>query len=195
MVNYTQELDGDMEAKQLTQGGLKHKHITHITSSFVHSLALAREDVPSILKWDSERLASWLANTELWEISKLVRVKEISGFDIVKADEEFLTETLGIGKESNERKRLLFAVSTVMEPTVKKTELYGWGSNMFGQLGLTKGGMQAVPINIPLPTLEDDTDYIVGIACGKRNSGLWTKRGRAFIMGNCKMGAHIQKLV
>lgn len=101
-----------------------------------------------------------------------------------------------MGKESNERKRLLYAVGTFMEPSVKKTELFGWGSNMFGQLGLTKGGQQPTPISITLPNYEGlEEDYVTGISCGKRNSALWTKRGRAFIMGNCKLGAHIQKLI
>lgn len=61
--------------------------------------------------------------------------------------------------------------------------IYGWGNNLFGQLGLI-GNNVPYPKLVPLPELEDPKDFIVNVACGKRNSAFITDQGKVFITGN-----------
>ena len=61
--------------------------------------------------------------------------------------------------------------------------IYGWCSNMFGNLGLV-GNSVPDPKLIPIPEMEDKKDFIVSISCGKRNSAFLTEQGQVWITGN-----------
>jgi hypothetical protein len=54
---------------------------------------------------------------------------------IIDASEEFLNDTLGIISES-EQYKLRYEIGKVINGAIGKMQLYGWGSNIFHQLGI-----------------------------------------------------------
>lgn len=61
--------------------------------------------------------------------------------------------------------------------------IYGWGVNKFGSLGLV-GGNVPDPKLVPIPDLADPKDFITTIECGKRFSSFLTKNGEVWMTGN-----------
>ena len=75
-----------------------------------------------------------------------------------------------------------------------EVEVYGWGSNAFGQLGLI-GTNIPTPMRIQIPDIRPtgnilvrrgSADYFVRVECGKRNSAIISKQGQVWVCGNYK---------
>lgn len=68
--------------------------------------------------------------------------------------------------------------------------LFGWGSNLFGQLSVSNiSTSQNVPHPIALPLPEEivnNKEQLVDIACAKRHSLFLTSAGKIWAAGNLK---------
>lgn len=104
-------------------------------------------------------------------------------------DEDFWIEQFGI-QGVNDLQKVRFELAQNQKRRLIKQEILGWGSNNFGQLGqsnISMGSNIAHPKNIPLPEeLENMTDEILDIKCGRRHSIFYTKSGNVYATGNLK---------
>eukprot|EP00347_Sterkiella_histriomuscorum_P002508 403367880 len=163
----------------------KLQNIIQISSSYVHLIALQRQDTKPIKDWDSLQVAEWFNQIGLSGCCNIIKFKKIDGEQILKADEEFLNDTLGMICQF-EQSKFKYEISKVKEVKIGNQTLYGWGQNSFGQLGLIGANYQG-PTVIPLPDFQDSNDYIIQIECGRRNTAILTKEGELWITGNNKI--------
>ncbi len=71
----------------------------------------------------------------------------------MKADEQFLNDTLGILKPS-EQQKFKYELSKAKLGSVGRQYLHGWGNNQFGQLAIWGSNIPG-PKEIPLPDFKD----------------------------------------
>ena len=79
--------------------------------------------------------------------SKVIIYNKIDGSKIKDFDEDLFTQTFGIVGEV-ELNKLRFHISQCQKEHIESQTIFGWGSNGFGQLGLSN---IAVGNNIPQP--------------------------------------------
>lgn len=164
---------------------LENKNIVDIEASFTHCVAFEKTIVPPINEWDSKIISRWFDDIGFHECSNLAKYHDdIDGEAIAEADEEYMEDVLGITDIARQQ-RFRHERSKCKEPTYKDINLYGWGSNTFGQLALIDKFV-AYPKKIPLPDLSYRDDYILRVHCGRRNTAILTKKGEVWIAGNCK---------
>jgi alpha-tubulin suppressor-like RCC1 family protein len=105
-------------------------------------------------------------------------------------DESIFIHTLGI-VGVNELQKLRFEIAQSKDETLVEQNLFGWGNNTFGQLGLSNIQMNkniVMPRLIPLPqSLEERVEEIVDMKCGKRHSFILTDTGSLWAAGNLKV--------
>lgn len=108
------------------------------------------------------------------------------------ADEDFYYDTLGCSKPNHVIK-IKTEVNKAKSQQITECELYGWGSNNFGQLA-TFGFKVDAPKRIELPFEfkpekqgHQDFTYVKNIAAGFKHSAITTNHGQVWICGNYKV--------
>lgn len=105
----------------------------------------------------------------------------------------FFLNVMGMMDE-NEIKKVKYEINRVKNVTVKKTQLWGWGSNKMGQLAQMdySNSFIKVPTLINLPEMKNEQDYISKIYTGKSFALLQTKFGELYMTGNYTSKEKIQ---
>jgi alpha-tubulin suppressor-like RCC1 family protein len=118
------------------------------------------------------------------EYVNIIKYEKIKGVDILEGDELFFLNVMGL--KDDQYKKLKYEINKVKNVTSRKSTLWGWGSNKYGQLGHISYNKYYIkhPTVINLPELKDEDDYVVNIHCGKTYSLLLTKFGEVYITGN-----------
>ena len=154
---------------------------------------MQRLDRLPLRTWNPEQVSEWFERIGLEGACKLIKYNKVTGETIESADETFLNDTLGISCQK-EQAKLRYELSQVKETSVGDVELYGWGSNQFGQLGLI-GANIPTPVRIQIPDISPKdnilrrrtaSDYFIRIECGKRNSAIISNQGQVWVCGNYK---------
>lgn len=100
-------------------------------------------------------------------------------------DEDIWVDTFGI-IGINELQKIRFEIGQSREQKLVSQAVYGWGSNTFGQLGLSNISVsQNVPHPRALP-IPENIGQISDIGCGKRHSFIFTDKGELWATGNLK---------
>jgi uncharacterized protein (UPF0248 family) len=153
-----------------------------IEGSFVHLIAFEKTVIKPITEWNYKQTSQWFNDIGYTDCGNLAKYHKIDGKSIAEANEEYLEDVLGITDIAKQQK-LRYEINQVREPSYKNINLYGWGQNYFGQLGLLDKNIN-FPKKIPLPELSYKDDYILRFACGRRNTAILTKKGELWIAGN-----------
>ena len=162
----------------------KLSNIQMIGANSNHCLVLEREDTEAIEYWPWQKVAEWLTQIGFGDSANIIKYKQIKGEDIVKSDENFWSDVLGLIQET-EILKFRYELNTVKTKQQGKDILYGWGINHFGQLGLF-GSSFSQPKEIPMPEFDNPKDRIVQIECGRRNCAILSRDGEVWIAGNFK---------
>ena len=160
------------------------KNIADIEAGFTHSIAFEKTIIPPINEWDSKQVSEWFEATGFQECCNLAKYHHIDGAAIANANTDYLEDVLGITDVAQQQK-FRYEVNKKRETTFENINLYGWGSNTFGQLGVIDKALNQ-PRKIALPELTYKDDYILRFKCGRRNTALLSKLGELWIMGNWK---------
>lgn len=163
---------------------LAKKNIVDIEAGFTHCVALEKDKIKPITHWNPQETSEWFKRIGFHECGNLADNHNINGETIANADEVYYEDTLGIFENSLKQK-LRYEINKVRQTTYENINLYGWGSNTSGQLGIIDKSTH-IPKRIPLPELTYKDDYIVGLKCGRRNTAILTKLGEVWIVGNCR---------
>lgn len=165
--------------------------IVQIEVAANHMLALRRVQIPSIAEWNHLYLSKWIAEIGFPDLRNVVKYNKITGQDLIDADEDFYYDTLGCSKP-NHIIKIKTEVNKAKNPQITVCELYGWGSNNFGQLAMFEKKVDA-PKKIDLPFEfntagqgHEDFTYISKIYAGFKHSGMLTNHGQVWICGNYK---------
>ena len=116
--------------------GLFNKNIVDIEASFVHCIALEKEIIQPITEWDSAKTSQWFEEIGFDDWANLAQHHNINGKTIVEADTDYLEDVLGI-YDIPKQQKLVYEISLKRETTFSNINLYGWGSNIYGQLGIS----------------------------------------------------------
>ena len=96
---------------------------------------------------------------------------------------KYLVDTFGID-DCNMVQKIAFSIEDCQERLVEEQTLWGWGSNTFGQLGLSSLNLG---LNIPHPKQIPTPDgFICSIHAYKRGSLLIGEDGKVWATGNFK---------
>lgn len=167
----------------------KLNNIVKIESSYTHFLALERKEIPPISEWTPHQVADFITECGFPESAKIAIYTKIDGSQIEEFDEDLYIDTFGIDGV-NELQKIRFQVGASKERRLVGQAVYGWGLNTFGQLGLSAISVNSgipFPRTLPLPEeLDDLSDQIVDIKCGKRHSFILTKSGKLWATGGYK---------
>jgi hypothetical protein len=101
---------------------------------------------------------------------------------LAEADEDYPEKTLGF-IEFHHKQKFKQEVQKRMQTTWEDINLWGWGTNQYGQLGI-QGVKVEQPRKIPMPPMEIPGDYVVRMSLGRRNLALITKFGEVWVCGN-----------
>lgn len=165
--------------KQLT-----NKNIVDIEANCQHWIAFEKTIIPPITEWNYKQTQKWFYEIDYPDCSNLAKYHKIDGKTVAEADVGYFEDALGITDVAKQQ-RLRYEINKVREPSFENINLYGWGANHFGQLGLIDKNLTQ-PKKIPLPTLTYKDDYILRFSCGRRNTAILTKKGELWITGNYK---------
>jgi len=149
-----------------------------------HWMVLEREDMKPLDKWNQTEVQQWFIEMGMDEYVNIIKYEKIKGKDILEGDELFFVNVMGL--KDDQYKKLKYEINKVRNITCRKSTLWGWGSNKFGQLGQIDyyNNFVKQPTIINLPEMKDENDYVVKIYCGKTYSLLLTKFGEIYITGN-----------
>ena len=148
-----------------------------------HWMILEREDLQPIHKWNQAEVQEWFIRLGMDEYVNIIKYEKITGKDILEGDEIFFVNVMGL--KDDQFRKLKYEINKVKNITSRKSTLWGWGSNKFGQLGqINFNNYIKHPTAVNLPVMKDEDDYIVNVYCGKTCSLLLTKFGEVYITGN-----------
>ena len=136
--------------------------------------------------WDSNELIEWFHKLDLSEFVNIIKYEKITGKDILNEDESFFEKVLGMPNDIYQKIR--FEINNVKNPFAKNIKLWGCGSHKFGQLGLfqssyIKDNHYRIPVQVPLPVLQNEYDFFSKVFCGKTFSIILSQYGEVFITG------------
>lgn len=163
---------------------LTNKHIIDISGSFTHCIVLQRDEVRPIIEWNSVEISEWFSRIGFSECANLAKYHKIDGKTIASADTDYYEDSLGIFEISQQQK-LRYEVTKARNCEFKNINIYGWGGNTFGQLGVNDKYLNNFK-RIPTPELSYKDDMITKVVCGRRNTAILTKHGELWIAGNTK---------
>jgi hypothetical protein len=159
---------------------LKSKMIRKIWGGFNHFFVLEQNEIGSIDTWTQEEILKWSNSKDFEEYRNIIKYENISGKDLLKADKTFLVERLGMMRDDLQIK-FLNDIQKVAKKTYKKPQIYAWGNNSFGQLGINTGHVNVnFPHEVIIPELARD-DSIVDIKCGWKQSVILTQKGKVYV--------------
>jgi len=172
---------GEMIVKQVVELG--KKKIVQISCGYIHCFALYREDIPPISEWDTETLSNWMKENGYEDCCQLIMYRAIKGLDFANATDDFFLDVLGI-RDTGLKQKLQFLINDKKKQTVGKSALYGWGSNIYGQLGIHGPSHLGRPTSIKLPKFKDSNDCIKKVDCGRRSTAILSQNGEVWMIGN-----------
>lgn len=158
---------------------LKNKKIFYLTSSLTSCFAIQKEEVESVDKWDNHQVLLWANEIGFFDCLKLLKFYKISGNDLLKIDNKFLKETLGI-KSEDKQNYFLKQIDLKIKKTYKKPILLAWGNNSYGQLGLNNLSSFSPPFKVSIPKEIEEND-IEKIECGWRTTAILTKNKQLWV--------------
>lgn len=151
-------------------------------------MVLERDDILPIENWTENEVYEWFKEMKLDEYLNVIKYKKITGEDIIKGDEKFFVNNLGM--EDNEIFKLKYETNKMKSNSIcKNMKLWGWGYNKNGQLGqmdYEKDYLKNLA-KINLPELKEENDFIVSIKANKDYSVLLSKFGEVYVTGNYSM--------
>ena len=145
-------------------------------------LLLEREKLKPLEEWNNEEIYKWFEEMELDDYLNIIKNQKITGKNIAEGGKDYLIDFMGL--EEDHLNKLNYEISTLKFKSSKNVQLWGWGNNKSGQLGLLNNqNFVKSPTKINLPNMMQD-DTIEKIYCGKTYSVLLTKFGHLFVTGN-----------
>ncbi len=145
-------------------------------------ILLEKEKIKPLEQWNNEEIYKWFEEMELDDYLNIIKNQKITGKDIAEGGKDYYLDFMGF--QEDHLNKLNYEISSLKFKTSKNAQLWGWGNNKSGQLGLMNNQTYVkTPTKINLPNmLQDDT--IQEIYCGKTYTVLLTTYGNLFVTGN-----------
>jgi uncharacterized protein (UPF0248 family) len=145
-------------------------------------ILLEKEKIKPLEEWSTEEIYKWFEEMELDDYLNIIKNQKITGKDIAQADKDYFIDFMGF--EEDHLNKLNYEISALKLKSSKNAQLWGWGNNKSGQLGLMNNQTYAkTPTKINIPNMLPD-DTIEEIYCGKTYTVLQTTFGNLFVTGN-----------
>ena len=77
----------------------------------------------------------WLYSNGYEDQAKITRYQKLIGKDLAEADDKWLEDVFGI-LEFTAKQKIKYSIQKYQQTTWSEIILWGWGSNLYGQLGL-----------------------------------------------------------
>ena len=161
---------------------IKFNNIFLLNSSENFWFLLEKEVMPPLIEWKNNDIYKWFENLKLYDYLNIIKYEKITGKDILNGDKDFFVKCIGM--EEDEIKKLMYEISKVKISSNKQCQLFGWGNNKNGQLGLMNlnANYCKFPTKINLPNLNEN-DSVEKIFTGNSYTILLSKLGKVFITG------------
>ena len=161
---------------------IKFNNIFLLNSSENFWFLLEKEVMPPLIEWKNNDIYKWFENLKLYDYLNIIKYEKITGKDILNGDKDFFVKCIGM--EEDEIKKLMYEISKVKICSNKQCQLFGWGNNKNGQLGLMNlnANYCKFPTKINLPNLNEN-DSVEKIFTGNSYTILLSKLGKVFITG------------
>ena len=180
---------------QLQQVGLdkiKFNNIFSLNSSDNFWFLLEKEVMPPLIEWKNSDIYKWFENLRLYDYLNIIKYEKITGKDILNGDKDFFVKCIGM--EEDEIKKLMYEITKVKIGSNRQCQLFGWGNNKNGQLGLMNLNVNycKFPTKINLPNLNEN-DSVEKIFTGNSYTILLSKMGKVFITGKYSIKEKMNK--
>jgi hypothetical protein len=117
-------------------------------------------------------------NSRLYIYCEIIKYANIDGKQIAKADHEYAKNVFGIYQQ-NIQNYLLTEIGKYRKITYRNQQLFGWGQNSHGQLGLPK--QQQISHSQKISFKLCETETISQIYCGMKASCIQTSSNRLYL--------------
>jgi hypothetical protein len=180
---------------QLQQVGLdkiKFNNIFSLNSSDNFWFLLEKKVMPPLIEWKNSDIYKWFENLRLYDYLNIIKYEKITGKDILNGDKDFFVKCIGM--EEDEIKKLMYEITKVKIGSNRQCQLFGWGNNKNGQLGLMNLNVNycKFPTKINLPNLNEN-DSVEKIFTGNSYTILLSKMGKVFITGKYSIKEKMNK--
>lgn len=124
--------------KELSARGfqpLADKQVVKVFGNYNFFVGVER-NVQVIDEWSVEQVAVWLRDIGFGDFIKIARAERVDGRRLRAIDRKFMENVLGISK-LNMQQKLLLCIEEAVEGRNERDQVWVWGKNDYGQLGLS----------------------------------------------------------
>lgn len=157
-------------------------NITDMLCSPLYTIFVSCKDIPELKFWSTENLIEKLAVGMFDKLVNIIKYSKITGDDIDKADDAYITNTLGVTLPNEKTK--LFANIEKLKESTKVINIYGVGNNTHGQLGTKNISNIGFANKINQPEYENENEYIDLIYPGTSCLIIVTNLRNTYMLGN-----------